>query len=75
MRHILVVGVLALLTGCQNIDGPLTPQSAMRVDDPCYTIAEQQRWGRAKLALPEESPFVLPPAGLPRPGAWGTPLH
>lgn len=73
MRHILVVGILLLLTGCQNIVGPFQAQEPMRVDDPRYTIAEQQRRGRARLALPDESPQVLPPTGIPRPGVWGVP--
>jgi hypothetical protein len=75
MRNILVVGVLLLVAGCQTVDGPLVPQAPMRVDDPCYTIGEQQRWGRAKLALPDDSPAVLPPTGVPFPGRWGVPLH
>jgi hypothetical protein len=75
MRYIMIGGILLLLAGCQNVVGPFRAQSAMRVDDPSFTIAEQQRWGRDKLALPEESPFVLPPTGLPRPGVWGAPLH
>jgi hypothetical protein len=75
MRHILIAGVLLAVAGCRTVDGPLTPQTPIRVDDPSYTIGEQQRWGRAKLALPDDSPAVLPPTGIPRPGAWGVPLH
>ena len=75
MRHILVVGILLALAGCQNVVGPFQAQKPMRVDDPCYTQAEQQKWGRAKLALPDDSPWVLPPTGLPRPGSWGAPQH
>jgi hypothetical protein len=75
MRNILVAGILLLLAGCQNLVGPFQAQTPMRVDDPAYTIGEQQRWGRAKLALPDDSPMVLPPVGLPRPGSWGTTLR
>ena len=75
MRYILIAGILLCLAGCQNVVGPFRAQTPMRVDDPGYTIAEQQRWGRDKLALPEESPWVVPPAGRPRPGVWGAPLH
>jgi hypothetical protein len=75
MRNILIGGILLLLAGCQNVVGPFRAQSAMRVDDPSFTIAEQKRWGRDRLALPEESPLVLPPTGLPQPGVWGAPLH
>jgi hypothetical protein len=73
MRYILIAGILLALTGCRNVDGPFRADT-MRVDDPCYTIGEQQRWARAKLSLPEESAWVLPPAQT-RPGAWGTQLH
>jgi hypothetical protein len=73
MRRILIVGILLLCAGCQNVVGPFRADS-MRVDDPCLTMAEQQRWGRAKLALPEESSWIMPP-GQTRPGAWGTQMH
>ena len=75
MRHILVLGILLLVAGCQNLVGPFQAQDPIRVDDPRYTIGEQQRLGRARLALPDESPMVLPPVGMPRPGTWGAPLH
>jgi hypothetical protein len=70
MRYILIAGILLLGAGCVNVDGPLKADT-MRVDDPRYTIGEQQRWGRSKLALPEESPWIVPP-GQTRPGYWGT---
>ena len=73
MRNILIAGILLLLAGCQNVVGPFQAQEPMRVDDPGYTIAEQQRWGRARLALPEESSWIAPPIGMPRPGQWGVP--
>lgn len=73
MRYILVVGTLLLCAGCVNVVGPFQGETR-RVDDPCYTIGEQQRWGRALLALPETSSWVGPP-GPTRPGVWGTQLH
>jgi hypothetical protein len=73
MRYILTAGILLLVAGCQNVVGPFRAQTPMRVDDPGLTIAEQQRWGRDRLALPDESPWVLPPTGLPLPGQWGVP--
>jgi hypothetical protein len=60
MRSILVVGILLALAGCQNFVGPLQPRSPTRVDDPRYSIAEQERRGRAGLALPQPSPKVAP---------------
>jgi hypothetical protein len=73
MRCILIAGILLLGAGCQNIVGPFKGDT-MRVDDPRYTIGEQERWGRAKLAMPEESPWVVPP-GQTRPGVWGVQPH
>ena len=75
MRNILIAGILLVLAGCENVVGPFRSKEPIRVDDPGYTIAEQQRWGRDRLALPDESRWTVPPTGLPRPGNWGTPLH
>jgi hypothetical protein len=75
MRNILIGGILLLLAGCQNVAGPSRAESAIRVDDRTLTIAEQQRFGRDQLAVPEDSSFILPPTGIPRPGVWGAPLH
>jgi hypothetical protein len=73
MRNILVVGILFFGAGCQNVVGPFRGD-ATRADDPCYTIAEQQRRARATLALPEQSPWVVPP-GQTRPDVWGNQGH
>ena len=69
MRRILLTAVL-LLAGCQNVLGPFAPRKPERVDDPLLTISEQQRKGRDRLALPEESPNVAPPP-FARPGQSG----
>ncbi len=73
MRYILIAGVLLLGAGCGNIVGPFKADTK-RVDDPHFSIGEQQYWARDKLALPEESPWVVPP-GQSRPGAWGVQPH
>jgi hypothetical protein len=72
MRYILVAGVLLLLAGCQ---APFWAQTSRTGTDPGVTITEQKRWARDHLAQPDESPWVAPPTGLPRPGVWGAPLH
>jgi hypothetical protein len=72
MRNILVVGILLLtVAGCENTIGPFRPRSAARVDDPNVSISEQQRRGRARLPLPDESPEVGPYAGTSRSTVWG----
>jgi hypothetical protein len=67
MCRILLAGVL-LLAGCQNVLGPFAPRKPQRVDDPLLTIPEQQRNGRDRLALPDDSRSVAPPTGTLREG-------
>jgi hypothetical protein len=62
MRHILILGILCL-AGCQSINGPFAPRSPMRVDDPRFTIAEQESRARDRYAIPDESRAVGPPSG------------
>lgn len=59
MRRILLLGIL-LLAGCQGVRGPLWPRSPERVDDPYLSIDEQERNGRERLALPDETQFAGP---------------
>ncbi len=65
-RVVLLVAVLS--AGCHNVVGPLGHRTPQRVDDPCLSIREQEREGRARLALPEESPAVGPNSGVEIPG-------
>jgi hypothetical protein len=69
MHRFMMAGVL-LLAGCgtTNVRGPFA-RGPDRVDDPYYTIAEQERRGRERLSLPERSPEVAPPTLVnPPPG-------
>jgi hypothetical protein len=59
------------LSGCHNVIGPFAHGPVERVDDPCLTISEQKREGRARLALPVESPLVAPPSGVEYPTRGG----
>jgi hypothetical protein len=52
MRKLLLLCLL-LLTGCQNVVGPLGYRRPLRVDDPNYSIPEQEVRGRDRLALPD----------------------
>jgi hypothetical protein len=61
MRKLYVIGFL-LLAGCQNVVGPFEHRKPERVDDPLFSISEQQRRGRDRLALPDETGLA------PRPG-------
>ncbi|HEX5272948.1 MAG TPA: hypothetical protein VFW33_20770 [Gemmataceae bacterium] len=63
-----VLPLALLLAGCQNVIGPFEHRKPERVDDPCFSIREQQREARARLALPEESRQVGPNSGVEIPG-------
>lgn len=62
--RIFLLGLLLLSAGCQNVAGPFRRTSTGRPDSPNFTIAEQERRGRAAWGLPDES-FL----GGPRSGA------
>ncbi len=67
MRSLFLL-VLALLTGCQSVRGPFAPKVPARVDDPRLSIGEQQKLGRDRLALPDNSAAVAPTEAGARPG-------
>jgi hypothetical protein len=69
MRRLYLIGVL-FLAGCHNVVGPLQQRDPTRVDDPLLSISEQQRRGRDRLALPDESPSVAPRSGVELPGPY-----
>ena len=71
MRKLFCLGLL-FLAGCQNTAGPLMPRPPMRVDDPRYSIPEQQSRGRDRLALPDDYGANLPKTGAAIPGSSGT---
>jgi hypothetical protein len=62
---------MLLLAGCQGVVGPFQARQPTRVDDPILTIAEQQRRGRANLALPEDQDSAMPKTYADRPGPLG----
>lgn len=62
MRRLFLLGLL-LLAGCQNIAGPFRRGPVDRPDSPRYSIAEQERRGRAGWALPDESFLGGPRSG------------
>ena len=74
MRRLFLLAGL-LTAGCQSVVGPFQTRPPMRVDDPCYEPSEQERRKRANLPLPDDTPQILPPAGLSRPGDWGSRSH
>lgn len=53
-KYLLLLSVLTV-AGCQSSSGGLLYRKPDRVDDPMYSIEEQKRRGRERLALAEES--------------------
>jgi len=68
MRKLFVVGFL-MLAGCQGTSGPFSARYPMRVDDPYYSINEQQSRGRDRLALPDDFSGLAPKTGAAIPGS------
>jgi hypothetical protein len=64
MHRILLGCLLAGLivgAGCEGVVGPFQRCAPpVRPDNPCLPIGEQEKIGRAELALPQKSPAVAP---------------
>ena len=69
MRRLYLVGFL-FLAGCQNVVGPFEHRKPERVDDPLLSISEQQRRGRDRLALPDDT-GLAPRTGVISPDPHG----
>jgi hypothetical protein len=65
MRRLYLVGFL-FVVGCQSVVGPFEHRKPERVDDPLLSINEQQRRGRDRLALPDDT-GLAPSTGLVTP--------
>ena len=61
--------VMMALAGCQGVNGPFSCRPSERVDDPRLTIAEQERRGRDRWALPDQTPLPGPQTWMEPPGA------
>jgi hypothetical protein len=70
MQRLVVLTVL-LFAGCQGVIGPREPRQPVRVDDPRVSIAEQERRGRDRLALPDASSLLPQTSGETRPMSNG----
>ena len=71
MRLIILLGPL-LLAGCCNIVGPVENyRNFQRPDNPCLSIAEQEKRARAQMSMPEFHNSVAPPLGIDFPGPTG----
>lgn len=68
MMHRLLLLALLVICGCRGIRGPFDPVAPARVDDPALPIEEQERLGRDRYALPDESANIAPQSGAAAPG-------
>jgi hypothetical protein len=57
MKRLLWAGAFFLLLGCKSVVGPFGYRTPERVDDPRLPIAEQERRGRDRYALPDASSY------------------
>lgn len=71
MKQVLLFVLFVMATGCQSSCGGLAYRSSDRADDPRFSIEEQQRRGRERLALIEDSDGLTPKAYVDRPGVTG----
>jgi len=70
MKRILLFGLFLTAVGCQSDRGGLLYRQPGRADDPMYSIDEQQRRGRERLAVIEDT-NLTPKTYVDRPGVTG----
>ncbi|VTU02690.1 unnamed protein product [Gemmataceae bacterium] len=72
MRRVVIVGLLVMsCAACTRFAGPLAVRQMDRADAPGYTIEEQEKRGRARLAITEDEWAVGPYAYIDRPSPIG----
>ena len=72
MTRIVALLLLAAAgAGCRNIAGPLEARGKSRPDLPGYTIEEQERRGRDRLATFEDDARIAPNTFINRPSPTG----
>jgi hypothetical protein len=69
-RRLLVLAVIAL-AGCNRFSGPLETRRMDRPDLPGFTIEEQQKRGRERLAVTEDDYRIGPKGYIDRPSPIG----
>lgn len=70
MRILLLLGLIAL-TGCNRFSGPVETRQLPRPDAPGYTIDEQKKRGRERLAISEDDFRIGPKGYIDRPSPTG----
>ncbi len=70
-RKILLAMLFMSSIACTRFAGPLAVRQMDRADAPGYTIAEQEKRGRARLAITEDDRSVGPDVHIDRPSPLG----
>lgn len=68
---LLAVAFASAAVGCSRFAGPVAVRHMDRPDAPGYTIEEQQRRGRERLAVTEDDVRIGPKAYIDRPSPTG----
>ena len=68
MRRSMLILLILTAAGCQSTRGGLLYRKPDRPDDPMFSIEEQQRRGRERIATIEDSSGVAPKTFVDRPG-------
>jgi hypothetical protein len=71
MTRVLLFALFVTTAGCQSERGGLLYRQSDRADDPRYSIEEQQRRGRERLAVVEDADGLAPKTYTDRPGVMG----
>lgn len=71
MLRILLFGAIMTAAGCQSSRGDLLYRQSGQADDPRYSIAEQERRGRARLSVIEDDVSIGPKVYVDRPNPTG----
>jgi hypothetical protein len=76
MRKLLILAILAGLTGCQGgmfANRNRDRDRSDRIPDPLFSpdLDEQQRWGRSRFSYPEGDRAIAPPTFADRPTPSG----
>jgi hypothetical protein len=71
MRRLAPLALFLAACGCARFAGPREVRNSGRADAPGYTIDEQQRRGRERLAITEDDRRIGPSPGISRPSPIG----
>jgi hypothetical protein len=63
-RHLWIICLVLGVVGCRNATGPFANLQRARPDDPTLSIEDQKRFGRDRLARPDDAYLNGPKSGI-----------